>query len=104
MLYNPFPNALSVTTCAFPIPTDIIEDVPLRTGHSADTAAVIATRVPLLEVVKGHVYIVRLGLLYIRVSQMKIPQKRRCKIDTPLCAAGGTDGKSSTQAGSMYSV
>jgi len=38
MLYDTFPNTSSVTTCVFPIPTDIIEDVPLCAGHSADTA------------------------------------------------------------------
>lgn len=52
--------------------------------------AVIATRVAVLEVVREHVYIVRLGLLYVRVSQMKPPKKRGYKIDIPLCAAGGT--------------
>jgi hypothetical protein len=38
MLYDPLPNTFSVTTCVFPIPADIIEDVPLCIGHSADTA------------------------------------------------------------------
>ena len=38
MLYDTLPNTSNVTTCAFPIPTDIMEDVPLCAGHSADTA------------------------------------------------------------------
>jgi hypothetical protein len=74
----------------FPSPLILWKTFRYVPGTVLILPAVIATRVAVLEVVKEHVYTAGLGLLYIRVSQMKTPKKRRCKIDTPLCAAGGT--------------
>jgi len=88
-----FPTLSVLPPVYFPSPLILSKTFRYVPGTVLILPAVIATRVVVLEVVKGHVYIVVLGLLYIRVSQINPapppPKKSRFKIDTPLCAAGG---------------
>jgi len=65
-----FPTLSVLPPVYFPYPLILSKTFRYVPGTVLILPAVIATHVVVLEVVKGHVYIVVLGLFYIRVSQI----------------------------------
>jgi hypothetical protein len=85
-----FPTLAVLPPAYFTFPLTTSKTCRYVPGTVLILPTVIATRVAVLQVVKGRVYVVGLGLLYIRMSQMTTLKKRRRKIYTLMCVAGGT--------------